>query len=64
MSREHEDYRAVLEQLLKFFGEKRQLSAKDVASYDGCDPRTASKRYDIGKGGIDITRLALKKCRI
>ena len=64
MPREHEDYRAVLEQLLIHFGSKRQLSATDVAKYDGCDRRTAASRYDIGKGGIDITILARKKCRL
>lgn len=64
MAREHEDYRAVLEQLLEFFGEKRQLSAKDVARYDGCVARTAQTRYGIGKGGIDITVLARRKCRM
>ena len=64
MPREHEDYRPVLEQLLEFFGEKRQLSATDVAGYDGCCPRTAQSRYGIGKGGIDITLLARKKCRM
>ena len=64
MAREHIDYRPVLEQLSAFFGEKRQLSQEDVARYDGCCARTAQKRYDIGRAGIDITVLARKKCRM
>lgn len=64
MPREHIDYRPVLEQLTNHFGEKRQLSAADVGRYDGCCARTAQKRYDIGKNGIDITVLARKKCRM
>ena len=62
--REHIDYRPVLEQLLLAFDGKRQLSTADVARYDGCDRRTAQRRYDIGKDGIDITVLARKKCRM
>ena len=64
MPRELEDYRPVMAELLLFFDGKRQLTAKEVATYDGCDPRTAAKRYEIGKQGIDITVLARKKCRM
>lgn len=64
MPREHIDYRPVLEQLVDYFDGKHQLSAADVGRYDGCCARTAQKRYDIGKNGIDITVLARKKCRM
>lgn len=64
MAREAEYYRDVLEQLLIYFGNKRVLTAKEVAAHDGCDPRTASKRYDISRDGISIYVLARKMCKL
>lgn len=64
MPREHEDYRPVLEQLLLYFNGKRCLTAREVAAHDGCDPRTAARRYGISREGISIYVLARKMCRM
>ena len=58
MPKEPEGYRDVVADLLEFFGGKRNLSIKEVASYDGCDWCTAAKRYDISRQGININILA------
>ena len=59
---EIEGYREVLADLAGFFGEKAWLSLADIARYDGCDTRTARKRYDIPGNGINRALLARKIC--
>ena len=63
MPREPLAYRDVLEGLLSFFDGKRRLTAVDVARHDGCDRRTAQKRYAIPKDGIEIYVLARRMCQ-
>ena len=63
MPREPFAYRDVLEGLLSFFEGKRRLSVSDVARHDGCDRRTAQKRYAIPKDGIEIYVLARRMCQ-
>ncbi|HPD89012.1 MAG TPA: hypothetical protein PLU75_06025 [Oscillospiraceae bacterium] len=59
MSREKENYRDELEQLLAFFGERRVLSVVDVARYTGRDPRWCKQVYDIDpQKGITVVALA------
>ena len=52
MPREFEDYRPILEDILKFSSGRRSLSAKDVAQYLGKCEKTVRRRYGIGAGGI------------
>lgn len=63
MPREREDYRDNLEDLLEFFGGKRLISKIEAANYLGLDPRTAAKRFDIGKNGISLPTLARRLSR-
>lgn len=62
--REHEGYRDVVADLREYFGpDHNLLTAKEVAKYCGCDPRTARSRYDIPKTGILIVHLARRMCQ-
>ncbi len=63
MAREKPEYRDNYEALREFFPDKMLLCAKDVASYCGCDPRTARSRYDISRDGITIPTLARRMCQ-
>ena len=56
--RDAEGYREALEDILRFTDGKRLLTKTDVGRYLGIDPRTAEKRFGIGKGGIFATDLA------
>lgn len=59
MSREKENYRDELEQLIGFFPDKRVLSVSDVARYTGRDPRWCKRVYGIDPGqGITVVGLA------
>jgi len=58
--REKEAYRDNLVALLEYFGDRRLLSAKDVAAYCGRDPRYVRRLYSIGREGITIPTLARK----
>ena len=60
MPREKEAYRDNLVALMEYFGEKRLLTARDVARYCGRDYRYVQKLYQIGKGGITLPTLARK----
>lgn len=61
--RELEGYRDVLADLREYFGpDHNLLSAKDVARYCGCDPRTARDLYNIPKSGILMPILARRMC--
>lgn len=62
MPREKPEYRDNLEDLLAFFGGRRLLTKTDVAAYLKIDPRTASKRYGIGREGITAPTLARRLC--
>lgn len=61
--REHEAYRDNLESLLEFFGNKRLLTASDVAEYCGRDRRFVKQLYDIPRTGITVNTLARKMCQ-
>lgn len=65
MMAEHKAYRLVLENLYQHFGHGF-ITVAEIAKYEGCDPRTVRKRYDISKkvNGIDIAILATKKCEL
>lgn len=62
---EYAEYRFVYQSLHEHFG-KGWITVKELAAYDGCDPRTAKSRYSIGNGakGIDIAVLAKRKCAL
>lgn len=62
MSREKPEYRDNLEALMERFEGRMLLTAKDVATYCGIDPRTAQKRYSIGREGITVPTLARRMC--
>lgn len=67
MSRENENYRDVLEDLKKVFGDDRTfISSVDLARAEGCCVRTVNRRYGIpaGAGGIDRVILAKRKCQM
>lgn len=63
MPRELEEYRDNYAALLEFFGDKRLLTACDVARYIGRDRRTAAKLYNISSEGITIPTLARRMCK-
>lgn len=56
--RETEAYRDNYESLVSFFGQKRLLTASDVAEYCGRDRRLVKRLYDIPKSGITVSTLA------
>lgn len=58
MPREREDYRPILEDILRFSEQRRLLSATEVAAYTGRDRRTVKKLYGIGAHGIPAPTLA------
>ena len=59
---EIQGYREVLADIAESCGGKAWLTLKDVAQYDGCDVRTARKRYGIEGNGINRALLARKIC--
>lgn len=61
--REHEAYRDNLEALMEHFGNKRLLTATDVAEYCGRDRRFIKELYGIPRTGITIQTLARKMCK-
>lgn len=61
--KEQEAYRDNYEALLDYFGNKRLLTATDVAEYCNRDRRFVKELYDIPKGGITIPTLARRMCR-
>ena len=61
--KEMPEYRDNYESLLAFFGNKRLLTASDVAQYTGRDWRFVKNLYDIPKTGITIPTLARRMCR-
>ncbi len=63
MAKEFEEERLTAERLWNAF-RKDWLSLQEVAKYDGCDPRTAKRRYGITAKGISISSLAHMKCLI
>nr|DAN03552.1 MAG TPA: helix-turn-helix domain protein [Caudoviricetes sp.] len=63
MPRELKEYRDNLEALLGFFGDKRLVTASEVARYTGRDRRTVAKLYNIQKEGITLPTLARRMCR-
>ncbi|MEA5151996.1 MAG: hypothetical protein VB039_05280 [Oscillospiraceae bacterium] len=63
MAREAEAYRDNLEALIACYGNRRLLTAKDVADFCGRDVRTVSKKYGIDKSGITMATLARRMAR-
>jgi len=61
--KEPEAYRDNYESLLAFFGNKRLLTAQDVAAYTGRDRRFVANLYGIPRSGITIPTLARRMCR-
>lgn len=61
--KELEAYRDNLEALLAYFGDKRLLTATDVAAYTGRDRRFVANLYGIPKTGITVPTLARRMCR-
>lgn len=59
MPREFAAYRDNYAALIEYFGRTKQLlTAKDVATFCGCNYRTAAKRFNIPRGGITMATLA------
>ena len=56
------EYRDNLEALLAFFGERRLVTAKDVARYTGRDKRFVAELYQIPATGITLPTLARRMC--
>lgn len=61
--KEPEAYRDNYESLLAYFGNKRLLTASDVAEYTGRDRRFVKALYDIPRSGITVPTLARRMCR-
>ena len=61
--KESKEYRLVLEELLRVFGDKHYITVSEIAKYDGICNRSVQKFYGI-KGGCDICILAHKKCEM
>jgi len=61
--REAPEYRDNLEELTKFFGKKRLLTAQDVAEYTGRTRRFVTELYQIPKTGITTATLARRMCQ-
>lgn len=59
--REYPEERLIIERLWNRFN-KDHLTAAEIAEFDGCCVRTAKERYNIQKGGMNITTLAHMKC--
>ena len=57
------EYRDNLEELTKFFGKKRLLTAQDVADYTGRTRRFVTEIYQIPKSGITTATLARRMCQ-
>lgn len=58
MPREKEDFRDIYADILEHFEGKKLLTRVEVGSYLKIDPRTAAKRFGIGKDGIAARSLA------
>ena len=63
MRTQHEYY-DVMEELIQIFGNKTFITFAELGRAEGCDPRTAAKRYGAPPGakGIDRAILARRKC--
>ena len=61
--REKADYRDNLEELTRYFGNKRLLTIKDVSEYCGRTWSYVKKTYEIDKDGITTVSLARKMCQ-
>lgn len=62
MSREKPEYRDILETILTANDGKLVVKQKTAAEILGIDPRTAKKKYGIGKDGIAAALLARRMC--
>lgn len=61
MPRELPEYRDVLEDLIKRFGDKAFITLGEIAEYDGVCTKTARKRYHIPKGEYGLNRCVLAR---
>ncbi len=62
MASKETEYRDNLAELKEFFGERRLVTAKDVARYTGRDKRFVSELYQIPSTGITLPTLARRMC--
>ena len=63
MAREKEGFRDMLERIKSVFPDKEMLGIKDVASFIGCDPRTAKKEFSFNQfNKISVVTLAREMC--
>ena len=62
MPREDPAYRDNLAELKEFFGDRRLVTAKDVATYCGRDKRFVAELYQIPSTGITLPTLARRMC--
>lgn len=62
MAKEDAAYRDNLAELKAFFGDKRLVTAADVANYTGRDKRFVSRIYQIAPTGITLPTLARRMC--
>lgn len=61
MPREKEDYRDILESLLKHFN-KHWLYPTEIGDYLGMDYRTVMKKFNIDRKGCSPETLARRMC--
>lgn len=61
--KEFPEERILIERLWETFG-KDWLTAKEIAAFDGCSPKTAKRRYGISSNGMSIVCLAHLKCQL
>lgn len=61
--RETEDYRYILEQLIKYFN-KHWVYPSEIGGYLGMDYRTVMKKFGVTRSGCSIESLArrMSKC--
>ena len=63
MAKEYPEERNTTERLWAMY-QKDWITTSEVARFDGCDPKTARRRYGIKNGGISISSLAHLKCQL
>lgn len=63
---EFPEYRMIFADLTERFGQGAWLTVKQIAEYDGSDPRTVRKRYRIPRNthGLNKAQLARRICEL
>lgn len=63
MPRERDDYRVILEELIKYFN-KHWVYPTELGGYLGMDYRTVMKKFNMTRQGCSIESLARRMCDV